>query len=51
VEWLDNGHVLYGMARAATGTDLGTDVWEASIHGDENLRVSLTDAVSPAVVR
>ena len=50
VEWLDDEHVLYGMPRAATGTDLATDVWEASVRGDEPPRVYLTDAASPSVV-
>ncbi len=51
MEWLDDNHVLYGMPREATGTDLGMDVWEASTRGDEPPRVYLSDAVSPVVVR
>jgi hypothetical protein len=51
VEWLDDEHVLYGMPRQATGTDLGMDVWMASTRGDEPPRRFLSDAVSPVVVR
>jgi hypothetical protein len=51
VEWLDDDHLLYGMPREATGTDLGMDVWVASTQGDEAPRLYLSDAVSPVVVR
>ncbi|HEY1295218.1 MAG TPA: hypothetical protein VGJ60_19230 [Chloroflexota bacterium] len=51
VEWLDDTHILYAMPRQATGTELGTDIWEASTRGDETPRIYLTDAASPSVVR
>ena len=48
VEWLDNGHVLYGVPRRTTAI---SDVWVAPIDGSEPARVFLAEAESPIVVR
>jgi hypothetical protein len=50
VEWLDDGHVLYGMPRtgAATATQ---DVWVVPADGTGAARVYVHDAWSPSVVR
>jgi hypothetical protein len=49
-EWLDNDHVLYGLARAQAGT-ASSDVWVARADGSGTPTVLIYDAWSPAVVR
>jgi hypothetical protein len=46
VEWLDAGHVLYGMPHMASG-----DVFAAPIDGSDAVRLVVHDALSPIVVR
>jgi hypothetical protein len=48
VEWLDSTHVLYGVPRRTTSM---SDVWVASIDGQERARLFLSQAESPIVVR
>jgi hypothetical protein len=48
VEWLDERHVLYGIPRRTTAI---SDVWVASIDGNEAARVFLPEAESPIIVR
>ncbi|WP_436531158.1 hypothetical protein [Actinoplanes sp. HUAS TT8] len=50
VEWLDDQHVLYGLARQQTGTS-STDVWTANADGSGTPAIFIPDAWSPAVVR
>jgi hypothetical protein len=48
-EWLDDGHVLYGLARPGSGE---TDVWVSGVRPDTaKPRIFMRDAWSPAVVR
>jgi hypothetical protein len=47
-EWLDDGQILYAVARPGTPT---SDAWVAPIDGPGPARVFLTDAESPIVVR
>ena len=49
LEWLDDGHVLYGAPRA--GQPSSIDVWTADIDGGAPARLYLKDAESPIVVR
>jgi hypothetical protein len=49
IEWLDDGHVLYGASRDAPSS--GSDVWVAPAAGSDAPRVFLKDAESPAIVR
>jgi hypothetical protein len=49
VEWLDDGHVIYGLPRsgAQAATD---DVWEVPADGSGKPKVLIPEAWSPAVV-
>ena len=49
IEWLDDGHVLYGAPRASAPAS--HDVWIAPIDGSAPPRVFLPEAESPIVVR
>jgi len=49
-EWLDDGHVIYGLARSAAGS-ASADVWVVPADGTGTPRVLVSDAWSPAVVR
>ena len=49
LEWLDNGHVLYGAPRAAQPSSI--DLWTADVDGGAPARLYLKDAESPIVVR
>ena len=49
IEWLDDTHVLYGAARSSQSPF--SDVWVASISGNEPARTFLLEAESPIVVR
>ena len=49
IEWLDDGHVLYGTPRSFQSPIV--DVYVASIEGNEPARVFLPAAESPIVVR
>src|SRR5439155_27199236 len=49
LEWLDDGHVLYGVPR--TGQPSSRDVWVAPVDGTGPARIFLPDAESPGVVR
>jgi hypothetical protein len=49
IEWLDDGHVLYGVPRP--NQPAVHDVWIAAIDGDAPSRVFLPEAESPIVVR
>ncbi|MBI4900604.1 MAG: hypothetical protein HY829_09030 [Actinobacteria bacterium] len=50
VEWLDNGHVTYGIPR--TGADAGTDdVWQVPVDGSGPATLLIPQAWSPSVVR
>ncbi len=49
-EWLDDGHVLYGLPRGTAGT-ASTDVWMVPADGSGTPQVFVHDAWSPAVVR
>ena len=48
MEWLDTGHVLYGLPRASSAT---TDVWVAPVDGSAQATVFAAGAESPIVVR
>jgi hypothetical protein len=48
LEWLDDGHVLYGIPSASRPSS--HDVWVAPV-GDGSARIFLPDAESPIVVR
>jgi hypothetical protein len=50
VVWLDDEHILYGMARTGE-QEASADVWVVAADGSGQPRVFLTDAWSPAVVR
>jgi len=49
IEWLDEGHVLYGASRDAPSS--GSDVWMAPAGGTDAPRVFLTDAESAGLAR
>ena len=49
LEWLDDGHVLYGTTRSSQSA-VG-DVWVAPIDGSEPARAFLLEGDSPVVVR
>jgi hypothetical protein len=49
LEWLDDGHVLYGVPGASRPSS--QDVWVAPIDGSGAARIFLPDAESPIVVR
>jgi hypothetical protein len=51
VEWLDDTHVLYGLAEIRQPGQLATDIWVASTDANEQPRIYVSDALSPAVVR
>jgi hypothetical protein len=50
VEWLDNGHVLYGLPRPGAEASVD-DIWEVPADGSGAPRVLIPQAWSPAVVR
>jgi len=50
VEWLDDTHVLFGLAAYREQGGAGSDVWVAAADGSAPPRVYLKDAFSPAVV-
>jgi hypothetical protein len=49
MEWLDNGHILYGTQRSSQTAV--RDVWVAPIDGPGPAKVFLSEAESPIVVR
>jgi hypothetical protein len=49
IEWLDEGHVLYGAYRSSQSATV--DVWVAPVDEDAPARVFVSGAESPAVVR
>jgi hypothetical protein len=49
-EWLDDGHVIYGLPRAGSAVAT-SDVWVVAADGTGRPRVLVPDAWSPAVVR
>jgi hypothetical protein len=49
VEWLDNGHILYGLPRDAEAT-ASTDIWSVPADGTGTPQIFVRDAWSPAVV-
>jgi hypothetical protein len=49
VEWLDDAHLLYGLARS--GQPGSSDVWEISTASHKAPRRVISDASSPSVVR
>jgi hypothetical protein len=52
VEWLDNAHVLYSLARRLPERgSFTTDVWVATVDGSELPQLFLHNALSPSVVR
>jgi Tol biopolymer transport system component len=50
VEWLDDGRILYGLARAQAGT-ASSDVWGVPADGTGTPQVLIANAWSPAVIR
>jgi hypothetical protein len=48
VEWLDNGHLLYGIQRPSSAV---TDVWVAPADDSAPAKLFLSEAASPIVVR
>jgi len=50
VEWLDNGHVIYGLPRTGSQAAID-DVWSARSDGKGRPKVLIPQAWSPAVVR
>ena len=48
LEWLDDGHVLYGISRSQSAVG---DVWVAPVEGTGPARPFLLEAESPVVVR
>jgi dipeptidyl aminopeptidase/acylaminoacyl peptidase len=50
VEWLDAGHVIYGLPRTTTGAAT-SDVWSVPADGGGTPQVLVHNAWSPAVVR
>jgi hypothetical protein len=52
VEWLDDAHILYGLARNTSGGGAVTsDVWMVPADGSGSAEVFVPEASSPAVVR
>jgi hypothetical protein len=49
LEWLDEGHVLYGMRRSSQSAL--SDVWVAPVEGSEPARVFIAEGDSPIVVK
>lgn len=49
-EWLDNDHVLYGLAREG-GNTATSDIWQVAANGSGKPSVLVADAWSPTVVR
>ena len=49
VEWLDNGHVLYGLARPGSQPEID-DIWSVPTSGGGAPRLFVREASSPAVV-
>ncbi|MBO3743298.1 TolB family protein [Actinoplanes flavus] len=50
VEWLDDGTIVYGLPRQASGT-ASSDVWKVPADGAGAPELLIRDAWSPAVVR
>jgi hypothetical protein len=50
VEWLDDDHILYGLARAQSGT-ASSDVWVVPADGSGTPEVLIANAWSPSVIR
>lgn len=51
VEWLDDGHILYGLPRTAGNGASTSDIWQVPADGTGSPQVLVSDAWSPAVVR
>ena len=51
VEWLDNTHVLYGVAEVGTSGTLETNVWLTPTDASATPSIYLPGALSPSVVR
>jgi hypothetical protein len=51
VEWLDDGHILYGMPRQAGNGAATDDIWVVPADGTGTPRLLVHDGWSPAVVR
>ena len=51
-EWLDDGHVLYGIVeRSSSGNATSSGIWVSSVDDGEPPRLLVPQAASPAVVR
>jgi len=50
VEWLDNDHVIYGLARSGSGAAVD-DIWSVAVDGKSQPKLLIPQAWSPAVVR
>jgi hypothetical protein len=50
-EWLDDSHILYALPDEGPPATIATHVWVASVDIDEEPRIFLRYASSPAVVR
>ena len=51
IEWLDDGHILYGMPDQSATPTAATSVWVMPADGSAAPRVLLANAWSPSVVR
>ena len=51
VEWLDDGHLLYGLPNGTDAATSAWDIWSLSTDGQHAPALFLANADSPAVVR
>jgi dipeptidyl aminopeptidase/acylaminoacyl peptidase len=51
VEWLDNGHILYGVTDDGPPQSTATSVWALAVDGSSPPTLFLPQGYSPAVVR
>ena len=51
IEWLDDGHILYGLGHSLSAAQRRSDVWVLATDGASEPAIFIADAESPAVVR
>jgi len=51
IEWLDDGHILYGLGHSLSAAQRRSDVWMLATDGASEPAIFIADAESPAVVR
>ena len=51
IEWMDEGHILYGVGHSISAPLRRSDIWMLSTDGASAPMLFIADAESPAVVR